>query len=171
MDNALKFEKVPELPHDNYNKVSPELITLLTQRSEQRRKADPKFQKQGERIKQFVDRKARHSIALNEAKFKAEYMLDDDEADHAGDKKLEKDKKKKKYTERRGVGGGLLRRRGSPHRGRLPHPGLQGPGRQPREGSGQPVTTHRPFLAGDVFILNCMQGRTLESPAFLLPGP
>ena len=79
MDNALKFEKVPELPHDNYNKVSPELVTLLNDRSAQRRKADPKFQKQDERIKQFLDRKARHSIALNEAKFKAEYVPDDDD--------------------------------------------------------------------------------------------
>ncbi len=73
MDNALKFEKVPELPHDDYNKISPDLVTLLNERSAQRRKDDPKFQKQQERIKQFLDRKARHSIALNEAKFKSEY--------------------------------------------------------------------------------------------------
>ena len=100
MDNALKFEKVPELPHDNYNKISPELVTLLNDRSAQRRKADPKFQKQAERIKQYLERKARHSIALNEAKFKAEYMPDDEDKDHGDEKKLEKDKKKKKYTER-----------------------------------------------------------------------
>ncbi|MGC8640400.1 MAG: carboxy terminal-processing peptidase [Isosphaeraceae bacterium] len=99
MDNALKFERVAELPHDNYNKISPELIALLNDRSATRRKADPKFQKQAQRIKQFQERKARHSIALNEAKFKAEYMLDDDE-EHAAEKKLERDKKKKKYTER-----------------------------------------------------------------------
>jgi carboxyl-terminal processing protease len=100
MDNALKFEKVAELPHDNYNKISPELIALLNNRSATRRKEDPKFQKQGERIKQYQQRKARHSIALNESKFKSEYMLDDEDQEHAAEKKLEKDKKKKKYTER-----------------------------------------------------------------------
>jgi carboxyl-terminal processing protease len=100
MDNALKFEKVPELPHDNYNKISPDLVSLLNDRSAQRRQSDEKFQKQGERIKQYVERKARHSIALNEAKFRAESMLDDDDKEHAAEKKLEKDKKKKKFTER-----------------------------------------------------------------------
>ena len=99
MDNALKFEKVAELPHDDYKKISPELVTLLNERSTQRRKEDPKFQKQQERIKQYLDRKARHSIALNEAKFKSEYAPDDDE-DHAEQERLKKDKKKKKYAER-----------------------------------------------------------------------
>jgi len=100
MDNALKFEKVPELPHDDYKKISPELVTLLNERSAQRRNDDPKFQKQQERIKQFLDRKARHTIALNEVKFKAEYAPDEDDKDRAEEKRLEKDKKKKKYTER-----------------------------------------------------------------------
>jgi carboxyl-terminal processing protease len=100
MDNALKFEKVPALDHDNYHKLSPELVTLLNERSEQRRKNDPKFQKQAERIKQFLDRKARHSIALNEAKFKSEYFPDEDDKEAAEEKKAEKEKKKKKYTER-----------------------------------------------------------------------
>ena len=89
---------MPELPHDNYNKVSSELVTLLNERSAQRRKTDAKFQKLDERIKQFLDRKARHSIALNEAKFKAEYAPDEDDPEHADEEK--KDKKKKKYIER-----------------------------------------------------------------------
>ncbi len=100
MDNALKFEKVPELLHDHYNKISPELVTLLNNRSEQRRKADPKFQKLDERIKQFLDRKARHSIALNEAKFKAEYAPEEDDPEHADEEKAKKDRKKKKFVER-----------------------------------------------------------------------
>jgi len=100
MDNALKFERVPELPHDNYNKISPELVTLLNERSTQRRKNDAKFQKLDERIKQFLERKARHSIALNEAKFKAEYAPDEDDQEHAEEVKAKKDKTKKKFTER-----------------------------------------------------------------------
>jgi carboxyl-terminal processing protease len=101
MDNALKFEKVAGLNHDQYNKISPDLITLLNNRSAQRRKNDPKFQKLDERIKHFLDRKARHSIALNEAKFKAEYFPDDeDDKDNPEAEKAKKDKKKKKFTER-----------------------------------------------------------------------
>jgi carboxyl-terminal processing protease len=100
MDNALKFEKVAPLDHDSYNKISAELVALLNDRSAKRRTADPKFQKQQERIKQFLDRKARHSIALNEAKFKSEYAPDEDDKEHADEEKAKKDKKKKKYTER-----------------------------------------------------------------------
>jgi carboxyl-terminal processing protease len=100
MDNALKFEKVGGLNHDQYNKISPELVTLLNDRSAQRRKNDPKFQKLDERIKQFLDRKARHSIALNEAKFKAEYFPDDeDDKDRLEEERVKKEKKKKKFTE------------------------------------------------------------------------
>ena len=99
MDNALKFDKVARLPHDNYNRVPPTWSTLLNERSAERRKADPKFQKQDERIKKFLDRKARHSISLNEAKFKAEYAPDDD-PEHADEEKTKNDKKKKKFIER-----------------------------------------------------------------------
>ncbi|QEH33347.1 Tail-specific protease precursor [Aquisphaera giovannonii] len=100
MDNAIRFDKVAELPHDHFNKTSPELVALLNERSEQRRKADPKFQKQSERIKQFLERKARHSIALNEARFKSEYAPDDEDPEHAEEVKQKKENKKKKYVER-----------------------------------------------------------------------
>ena len=73
---------------------------MLNDRSAQRRKNDPKFQKLDERIKQFLDRKARHSIALNEAKFKAEYFPDDeDDKDRVEEERVKKEKKKKKFTE------------------------------------------------------------------------
>ncbi|MDR3618930.1 MAG: carboxy terminal-processing peptidase [Paludisphaera borealis] len=99
MDNALKFEKVAPLAHDNYNRTPDDLVAALTAKSAERRKNDPKFKKLDERIKQFVDRKARHSIPLNEAKFKAEYLPDDEEK--AADEKEKKDKRaKKKFTER-----------------------------------------------------------------------
>jgi carboxyl-terminal processing protease len=101
MDNAVKFEKVPGLHHDEYNKITPELVNLLNERSLQRRKNDPKFQKLDDRIKQFLDRKARHSIALNEAKFKAEYFPeDDDDKDKIEEEKAKKDRIKKKFAER-----------------------------------------------------------------------
>jgi len=78
MDNAMKFDKVNELRHDVFGRVNPELIQKLESRSLDRRKANPKFQKQEERIAKFAERKARHSISLNEAKFRAEYVPDDE---------------------------------------------------------------------------------------------
>jgi carboxyl-terminal processing protease len=100
MDNALKFDKVNPLPHEIFKQVTPTLVSDLDRRSKDRRKADPKFQKQEERIAKFVDRKARHSIALNEAKFRAEFVPDEDlTKDRVEDSKAKKDKARKKYTE------------------------------------------------------------------------
>ena len=99
MDNAVRFEQVEALPHDQYHGVPDDLVTALNKRSEDRRKADPKFKKLDEQIKKFVERKARHSISLNEAKFRAEYVPDDGE-EKAADEKAKKDRKKKKYVER-----------------------------------------------------------------------
>ena len=99
MDNAFKFDKVAGLPHDNYNRVPDDLVAQLNERSAERRKAEPKFQKLDEQIKKFVDRKARHSISLNEAKFRAEYVPEDPE-EKAAEEKAKKDRKKKKFAER-----------------------------------------------------------------------
>ena len=75
-------------------------MTLLNERSAQRRKTDPKFQKLDERIKHFMERKARHSIALNENKFKADYATDEDDPEHNDGEGIKKLKKNKKYAER-----------------------------------------------------------------------
>jgi len=99
MDNAVKFEKVAPLEHDLYHRVPADLVAQLNQRSEQRRKSEPKFQKLNEQIKKYLDRKARHSISLNEAKFRAEYVPDDPE-EKAAEEKAKKDRKKKKFVER-----------------------------------------------------------------------
>ncbi|MBV8229707.1 MAG: carboxy terminal-processing peptidase, partial [Planctomycetaceae bacterium] len=85
--------------HDQFNRVPPDLVAKLETRSWDRRKANPKFQKQDDRIKKYAERKARHSISLNEAKFRAEFVPDD-EADPEHEKKLkDKDKPRKKFTE------------------------------------------------------------------------
>jgi carboxyl-terminal processing protease len=99
MDNAFKFDKVGGLPHDNYNRVPTDLVARLNERSADRRKSDPKFQKLEDQIKKYIDRKARHSISLNEAKFRAEYVPDDPE-EKAAEEKLKKERKKKKFAER-----------------------------------------------------------------------
>jgi carboxyl-terminal processing protease len=114
MDYAMKFDKVAEQPHDRYNRVPADLVALLETRSLDRRKADPKFQKRDERIKKYAERKARHTISLNEAKFRSEFVPDEDgdgetklktregAAKEAkdNDKDKAKDEKKKKYHER-----------------------------------------------------------------------
>lgn len=99
MDNAVQFNKVEALPHDDYNETPSDLMASLNQRSAERRKNDPKFRKLEDQIQKFLERKARHSISLNEAKFKAEYVPDDGE-DKSADEKAKKDRKKKKYVER-----------------------------------------------------------------------
>jgi carboxyl-terminal processing protease len=99
MDNAFKFDKVADLPHDNYHRVPADLVAALEKRSLERRTADPKFKKLDEQIQKFIERKARHSISLNEAKFRSEYVPEDPE-EKAADEKAKKERKKKKYTER-----------------------------------------------------------------------
>ncbi len=95
MDNAMKFDKVEARPHDMYNRVPADLVAALESRSWDRRKADPKFQKQDERIKKYAERKARHTISLNEAKFKAEFVSDDDPDDKAAVDKKVKEKRRR----------------------------------------------------------------------------
>ncbi|MGE3820330.1 MAG: carboxy terminal-processing peptidase, partial [Isosphaeraceae bacterium] len=100
MDNALKFDKVAGQAHDQYNRVPPDLVASLVARSQDRRKADPKFQKQEERIKKYTERKTRHAISLNEEKFRAEFVPEDDEKDDAdGDAKPGEKRKKARIRE------------------------------------------------------------------------
>ncbi len=99
LDFAVHFDKVEPLPHDQYHTTPSDLVSALDARSAARRKNDPKFRKLDDQIKKFVERKARHAISLNEAKFRAEYVPDDGD-DKAADEKAKKDRKKKKYVER-----------------------------------------------------------------------
>ena len=98
MDNALKFDAVEARKHDMYNRVPADLIASLGTRSMDRRKADPKFQKSDERITKYAERKARHTISLNEAKFKAEFISDDE--DGRGETKAKAKDKRKRFHER-----------------------------------------------------------------------
>ncbi|WP_337173097.1 carboxy terminal-processing peptidase [Paludisphaera sp.] len=99
MDFALKFEKVDPLPHEKWNRTPDDLVAAVKARSAARRSDDPGFQKLEGRIKQYLDRKAKHQIPLEEAKFKAEFIPDEEEK--AAEEKEKKDKRaKKKYNER-----------------------------------------------------------------------
>ncbi len=100
MDNALKFDKIEGLPHEQFNRVPRDLVALLNARSENRRKADPKFQKEDEKIKKYVARKERHAVSLNEEKFRAEFVPDDLDKDKRDeDTKITKDKRKNRFQD------------------------------------------------------------------------
>ncbi len=99
MANALKFDKVTALAHDDYHRVPADLVATLNELSLARRKSDPKFQKLNDSIQKLIALKSRHSISLNEAKFRAEFIPEDPE-ERAAEEKAKKERKKKKFTER-----------------------------------------------------------------------
>jgi carboxyl-terminal processing protease len=98
MANALKFDKVVALPHDNYNRVPNDLVALLDQRSAERRKSDAGFQKLNQEIQRYVERNAKHSIALNESKYRADYLRDEPEGKQHEDKQKQ-DRNQRKDAE------------------------------------------------------------------------
>ncbi len=73
------------------------LVAQLDARSEKRRAESDKFQKRDAAIKKMIDRKARHAISLNEAKFRAEIVSEEENKDEAKDKKKEP---RKRLTDR-----------------------------------------------------------------------
>ncbi len=87
MDNAVKFDQVEARPHDMYNRVPSDLVSQVEARSAERRKNDPKFKKLDEEIKKVSERKARHAFSLNEAKFRAEFVPEEDGEEKPKDKK------------------------------------------------------------------------------------
>ena len=93
MDNALKFDHVSPRPHDQFNRVPATLVAKLDAMSSKRRAENDKFQKRDAAIKKILERKARHAISLNEAKFKAESSSEEETNDEAKAKKKEPKKR------------------------------------------------------------------------------
>ena len=98
MENALKYDRVPELPHDQWNRVPADLVARLTELSAKRRADNDKFQKRDVAIQKILDRKSRHAISLNEAKFRAETVSEDEDKDK-DEAKTSKTKPKKRMAE------------------------------------------------------------------------
>lgn len=96
MENALKFDVVKPLDHDRYNKVPAPLVAQLNDLSQKRRADNDKFRKRDEAIRKIIERKARHAISLNEAKFRAETVSEDEDKDEA---KANKNKPKKRLAD------------------------------------------------------------------------
>ena len=93
MENALKFDHVEPRKHDMFNRVPTDLVTQLNDRSTTRRAQSEKFQKRDAAIKKIIDRKNRHSISLNEAKFRAETVSEEEDKGEAKAKPKEKRKR------------------------------------------------------------------------------
>lgn len=94
IDNALAFDRVKALPHDEYGRVSPELVKELDGLSTKRRAANKEFQDQQVRIKKLIERKERDSISLNEKTFRDQYVADSEE--NKAEREAEKERKKHK---------------------------------------------------------------------------
>ncbi len=80
-DNALEFDEIEPLPHDNYGRVPADLIAQLDSRSNDRRKESEKFQKQEQSIQKLLARQEKHRIPLQEAAFRAEFENEDKNAE------------------------------------------------------------------------------------------
>lgn len=97
IDNALAFDKVQALPHDEYGRVTPELVKQLDERSAKRREGNKEFQEQQTRIRKLIERKERDSISLNEKTFRDQYVAESEE--NKAEREAEKERKKKKVAE------------------------------------------------------------------------
>jgi carboxyl-terminal processing protease len=85
----LKFDHIAPLPHDRFGKVPANLVRQLNDLSTRRRAENDKFRKRELAIQKIIERKARHAISLNEAKFRAETVLEDENKDEAKPKTKE----------------------------------------------------------------------------------
>lgn len=96
MDNALKFDSVPALAHDRYNRVPKDLIERLQARSDARRKDNAKFKKEDDAIRKMIERKKNSAISLNEKVFRDEYVSPESEDEKAKDGEQAKTKARRR---------------------------------------------------------------------------
>lgn len=76
LENALKFEHIEAADYQPWNRVNPEMVSLLQRRSQARVATDAEFQKLNKEIGIFDERKARKQISLNLEQRKKERIQD-----------------------------------------------------------------------------------------------
>ena len=76
LENALKFEHIEAADYQPWNRVNPEMVSLLQRRSQTRVATDAEFQKLNKEIGIFDERKARKQISLNLEQRKKERIQD-----------------------------------------------------------------------------------------------
>lgn len=85
LDNALAFDQIPAAPYTPLKMIDRTVISQLQDRSQQRVQADEEFNKLQEDIAEYLERKNRKSITLNQAKLAAERKKDDEDKDEDED--------------------------------------------------------------------------------------
>ncbi len=76
LENALKFDRVEPADYQPWNRVNPELVSMLQRRSQARVSTEPEFQKLNKEIATFDMRKSRKQISLNLEARKKERIQD-----------------------------------------------------------------------------------------------
>ena len=72
LDNALEFDHIDPAPHTDYKLVKADVVKELQARSKKRVSATEKFVKERKKIEDYLKRKERKTIPLNEATLRAE---------------------------------------------------------------------------------------------------
>lgn len=89
MENALAFDRIPAAEHEMLAYVNQDLISSLQQKSQTRVAKNTEFDRVRENIREYIDRKSRKTITLNEEKLKQE--RERDKADKKKDKEEDED--------------------------------------------------------------------------------
>jgi carboxyl-terminal processing protease len=76
LENALKFDRVEPADYQPWNRVNPELVSMLQRRSQARVATDAEFQKLNKEMATFDERKSRKQISLNLEARKKERIQD-----------------------------------------------------------------------------------------------
>ncbi len=72
LENALEFDKIEPTPHQDYKLVSADVISRLKAASNDRVKKAAKFREDLDKIEDYLERKQRKSIPLEESALRAE---------------------------------------------------------------------------------------------------
>jgi carboxyl-terminal processing protease len=76
LENALKFDRIEPADYQPWNRVNPEMVSMLQRRSQTRVATDAEFQKLNKDIATFDMRKSRKQISLNLEARKKERIQD-----------------------------------------------------------------------------------------------
>ena len=76
LENALKFDHIDPADYQPWNRVNPEMVSLLQKRSQSRVATEAEFQKLNKEIATFDERKSRKQISLNLEARKKERIQD-----------------------------------------------------------------------------------------------
>ena len=92
LDNALPFDRIAAANHESLNYVNGDVVASLAQRSQKRVVTNADLQKTQNRIKEYLERKNRKTLSLNEEKLKSERDREKDKKEKTDDPEEENPK-------------------------------------------------------------------------------